>query len=302
VRQDWPIIARQLHRLGLSVTIITNGVLVDREAVGCMLQAGVSGLSVSLDGNREVHDAIRVPAERSTVSRYDSALRAIELAASSPLRTGVITQVHRDNIDDLGRMHEQLVSLGVDVWQVQICMPLGRLRRLRHRYLLDPERLHDLQDQLADFVRDGRMRIAVADNIGYYGPREATIRGAVKGIESFWMGCVAGCRVVALCANGDVKGCPSHSRDFVVGNLRKEPLREIWGDRRRFSYNTAWDERLLEGGCRHCPFRRICRAGCTTMAYAVTGTIYDNPYCIQRVQGRSHSDLTRPPPTSETES
>ena len=45
-----------------------------------------------------------------------------------------------------------------------------------------------------------------------------------------------------------------------------------------------WNEELLEGECAACTFRKVCRAGCTSMAYAVTGTIYDNPYCLQRAR------------------
>ena len=283
VRRDWPVIARALSDAEIAVSVITNGVRADSHAIATMLDAGVTSVSISLDGNREVHDAIRLPANPQAPSRYDAAIRAIELAVASPLRTGVITQVHRHNLDDLGRMHEQMASLGVDVWQVQVCMPLGRLLAFPHRYLIEPEQLGPLQAELARFIRDGRVRIAVADNIGYYGRHESTLRGSVKGIESFFMGCVAGCRVVAVCSNGDVKGCPSHTREFVVGNVRRESFREIWADRQRFAYNTAWKEDLLEGGCRECPYRRICRAGCTTMAYALTGTIYDNPYCVQRI-------------------
>jgi len=67
-----------------------------------------------------------------------------------------------------------------------------------------------------------------------------------------------------------------------VGNVRREPFAEIWNDADRFSYNTKWREELLEGRCAQCAFRRLCRAGCRTMAFAVTGTIYDNPFCIQR--------------------
>ncbi|HOU90550.1 MAG TPA: SPASM domain-containing protein, partial [Polyangiaceae bacterium] len=92
----------------------------------------------------------------------------------------------------------------------------------------------------------------------------------------------AGCRVVALGANGDVKGCPSHPREFVVGNVRETPLAALWADARRFAYNTAFREELLEGACAECAYRKVCRAGCTSMAYAVTGTIYDNPFCLQR--------------------
>ena len=95
---------------------------------------------------------------------------------------------------------------------------------------------------------------------------------------------MAGCLAVAIASNGDVKGCPTHPSPFVVGNVRREALRTIWEDRSRFAYNTDWKEELLEGGCARCDFRRLCRAGCTSMAYAVTGTIHDNPYCVQRVR------------------
>jgi radical SAM protein with 4Fe4S-binding SPASM domain len=284
LRPDWAIIAARLAELGMKVTVITNGTLVDAPMVERMVRAGVQGLSCSLDGQREVHDAIRVRPGGNGPSSYDSVERALRLAVDSPLRTAVITQIHQGNLDDLGAIHEKLVMLGVDVWQVQICMPLGRLLRFKDQYLLRPEQLPSLEEKLAAFIRDGRLRIAVGDNIGYYGRAEPILRGSVKGKQSFWMGCIAGCGVVALCPNGDVKGCPSHPREFVVGNVRQTPFARIWQDAERFPYTTAWNEELLEGGCRSCPYRRLCRAGCTTMAYAVTGTIYDNPYCLQRVR------------------
>jgi len=284
VRSDWAILARRLAEQGVSVTVITNGLLVDDSTVAELVASGVSGVSVSLDGERAVHDAIRLPAEATDESRYDAAICAIERLVASPLQVAVITQVHRRNLDDLGKMHERLAGLGVDAWQVQLCMPLGRLLRFRSEYLLKPTQLPVLEEQLAAFIDDGRVAIVVADNIGYYGPLEPKLRGSHRGRSSFWAGCLAGCRVVAICANGDVKGCPSHPRPFVVGNVRETPFAELWADGSRFAYNTEWDETLLEGTCARCPYRSVCRAGCTTMAYSVTGTIYDNPFCIQRSQ------------------
>lgn len=283
LRRDWPGIARRAADLGLEVVVITNGTTVDDALIGRMIDAGVSGVSVSLDGNRDVHDTIRVPASpRPGFSSYDLAVAALERLVDSPLKTAAITQVHKRNFDDLERMHDQMVELEVDVWQVQIAMPLGRLLDLRYEYLIETDQIAELARKLADFVRQKRARIAVSDNIGYYSREEPIIRGSFKDRSTFWMGCLAGLRVVAVMSDGDVKGCPSHPRSFAVGNIRSEPFAEIWAAGERFAYNTAWQEELLEGQCKTCPYGSLCRAGCTTMAYAITGTIYDNPFCIQR--------------------
>ena len=284
IRRDWPELARTAHSLGLVTSVISNGVLVDPRAIQIMQDAGVFGLSVSLDGTRSVHDKIRLPAHSSTPSSYDSAIRAIQLGVASELKIAVISLVHRNNLGRLREIRELLVSLGVKVWQVQVCMPLGRMRHHQAVLLIEPKELPVLEQELVELIEDGRLRIAVGDNIGYYGRNEPLLRGSVRGIKSFWMGCFAGCRIIALCANGDVKGCPSHPRELIVGNIRDLPLADIWNDDKRFHYNTAWDETKLAGACKDCAHRGLCRAGCTTMAQATSGTFYDNPYCLSRVQ------------------
>jgi radical SAM protein with 4Fe4S-binding SPASM domain len=282
VRSDWPAIADRLRQRAVDVTVITNGIRVNDAALATMREVGVTGLSVSVDGSREVHDAIRIGAPRGIGSVYDCALRALELGKRAGLRLTAITQVHRRNLGQLDAMGELFAGLGVDVWQIQLCMPLGRLNRYRGKYLLEPGQLPELETTLGRLVDQQRLSITVGDNIGYYGRLEPKLRSSDRPTARVWTGCLAGCRVVALCANGDVKGCPSHPREFAVGNVRETPFAALWADPGRFPYNTAFDEDLLEGGCAACPYRRVCRAGCTSMAYSVTGTIYDNPFCLQR--------------------
>jgi radical SAM protein with 4Fe4S-binding SPASM domain len=279
VRPDWPLIAKTAFARRLCVSVVSNGVLVNEANIAAMHDAGVFGLSVSLDGLRETNDKIRLPVHGSTVSSYDSAIRAIQLAVASPLNTAVITLVHRNNFHQLPALHDLLHAMGVRVWQLQICMPLGRMRHHQNEMLIAPGEIPTLEATLAELIEAGKIRIAVGDNIGYYGRHEPTLRGSVRGIKSFWMGCVAGCRVVALCANGDIKGCPSHPREFVCGNIRQTRLADIWNDESRFWYNTAWQATELKGACAQCPHQALCRAGCTTMALATSGTIYENPYC-----------------------
>ena len=282
LRKDWPQLAERLSERGLAVKIVTNGTLLDAAAVERMIAAGVSGVAVSLDGLRELHDHIRRP-KRPGPSRYDAAVRAIELLVASPMRAGVITQINRQNLPILGELHELLTRLGVDTWQLQLAYPLGRaLTHCGEEFIIRPAQLPELEQQIAGFINHGRPAVVTADNIGYYGKNEPVLRFGPKDVRTFWMGCMAGCLGLCLHSDGDVKGCPTHPPQFIVGNVRDEPLADIWADRRRFAYNTLWDEALLEGQCARCSYRRVCRAGCTTMAFAVTGTIYDNPFCIQQ--------------------
>jgi len=283
VRADWPRLARRLADRGARVVVITNGVLVDEAMVARMLEAGVAGVGVSLDGEREVHDDIRRPGVAGLGSVYDRALRAIDLVGASSLTLAVITQLHRRNADRLSVLHELLAARRVDAWQLQICMPLGRLLEHTEQYLLDPAELPRLERDVAELIRAGRVPIRVGDNLGYYGREEATLRRTPDGRAGFWTGCTAGIRVVGVCSDGEVKGCPSHPRAFSAGNVRREPFAAIWAERSRFAYNTEWREEQLVGGCAACALRGLCRGGCRSMAWSVTGTIFDNPFCLQRV-------------------
>jgi radical SAM protein with 4Fe4S-binding SPASM domain len=278
-RRDWETIARGFAGLGVEVTLASNGTLIDEETIGRLVAAGVRNVAVSLDGDRERHDALRVPARRGSGSPFDGAVRALRLLAASPLRSAVVTVLHRGNVDALRETHALAIALGAEIWQVQLAVPLGRLARRRDAYVLSADDIPPLEDRLAALIEEGGVHVMVGDNIGYYGPHEARLRSAPGGREAFYRGCGAGLRVVGIRSNGDVKGCPSHPAALAVGNLRRETFAEIWGDAARFAYNTQFREEALTGGCRECAFRRICRAGCTTMAYALTGTVLENPLC-----------------------
>jgi radical SAM protein with 4Fe4S-binding SPASM domain len=283
VRRDWEAIARRFADLGVEVTLATNGTLIDEPMVERLVAAGVRNVAVSLDGDKERHDALRTAPGSAAGSPFDRAVRALRPLAARGLRTAVVTVVHRGNAEALPAVHALAVELGAEIWQVQLAFPMGRFSAMRETQVLSAAEIPELEARLAALIRRGGVRVVVGDNIGYYGAHEVTLRSAPGGPEAFFTGCSAGLRVVGIRSNGDVKGCPSHPAALAVGNLRRESFAAIWGDAARFSYNTAFEEADLVGGCRTCAFRRICRAGCTTMAYALTGTVYDNPLCRQRV-------------------
>jgi radical SAM protein with 4Fe4S-binding SPASM domain len=278
LRRDWPQICQRLAARGIRVSLISNGSLVDADLVRRAADHGVSGFALSFDGLRATHDRVRV------WHGGDSAFAAVVAAArevkQAKLALAAITHISRWNLAELAGLHAMLRELDVDMWQVQLGLPLGRLREVETPYMIQPTQLPTLAQMLVEFIQSGPQPvIRVSDTIGYYTAREPVLRG----INGVWTGCYAGVLTLGIESNGDVKGCSCLPREFVAGNLRQRPLAEIWADESRFAYNTDWHEESLTGACAACPYRRVCRAGCTCLAYSVTGSIYENPYCLHRV-------------------
>ena len=122
----------------------------------------------------------------------------------------------------------------------------------------------------------------------HYGNYERQLRDRGAAI-CFWIGCRAGCQVIGIESQGNVKGClslPSQQQDvdeFVEGNLRESSLRSIWERPGAFFYNRRSEGPKLEGFCATCRFSDICRGGCSCAAFGFSGSRFDNPMCFYRV-------------------
>lgn len=281
---DWDRLCREISARSMDVILITNGTLLDAEAVERAHSARVSAIAVSIDGLRATHDATRRFAVQSG-SAFDAAIAGVG-AARKRFPVSVITQVNRTNIAELPAMGRLLGELGVSRWQLQLAIPNAKLAARPVPYTIAPEELEHLTQFIVQAANDPAVpRIHTGDNIGYATPAEPVLRRKATG-PGLWIGCVAGIRALAIKYDGKVRGCSLLPADFDAGDLHDESLSTIWNDAERFSYSTAFRRSHLSGGCRSCQFGGICRAGCTTMAYYSTGTTGDNPYCLHRVQER----------------
>ncbi|HEY3445220.1 MAG TPA: radical SAM protein [Myxococcales bacterium] len=283
MRKDWPQICARLASHGLKVNLVTNGTLLDEEAIATAQRHGVSAFALSFDGLQPTHDRIR-PHPVPGRSQFAEVVAALERLQKVGALVATITHINRWNYGELEAMHALLGEKGVARWQVQLGMPQGRQREIEVPYTISPEMLPELAARLVALIQSEKLPgLLIVDDIGYYTEVEPVLRSSPGKNPSVWTGCYAGILNVGIESNGDVKGCSGLPKEFVAGNVRARPFREIWADESRFAYNTCWHESKLTGFCARCPYRRICRAGCTAMAYSVTGSIYDNPYCLHRV-------------------
>ena len=75
----------------------------------------------------------------------------------------------------------------------------------------------------------------------------------------------------------------SFRENFRPINTAAPCLQEIWADDALFRINRDPAAKGLTGFCADCAFRRVCGAGCTSLAFSATGGVGDNPYCLFRV-------------------
>jgi radical SAM protein with 4Fe4S-binding SPASM domain len=279
----WEKLCRACTRLGLRASVITNGTLLDEEHLARAIDAGVEAVGISIDGLQATHDSIRLRTGAGP-SPWRLAMAAAE-RAQARLQTVIVTAVNRRNLAELPALRHALADIGVERWQIQLVVPVGRALEIAEPFVIAPADLEQLLAFIAEARSDGQPpHIDTSDSIGYFTEHELRVRVAADK-PAVWTGCQAGIRAVAITYDGRVRGCSILPPEFDAGDLHDETIATIWHDAERFAYSTRFDAGKLTGACGRCKVGALCRAGCTSMAYWTTGSIYSNPFCLHRVRG-----------------
>ncbi|MEK7271157.1 MAG: radical SAM protein [Planctomycetota bacterium] len=278
LRPDWPAIAMRLAGGGAIPEMVSNGMTLDGPTARRIAESGVQSVTVSIDGTERVHDDLR----RHSGS-FRRALESLAHLDASGLPAGVVTQVNRNNLGDLEDLYRALLETPARAWQIQLAEPLGRCLEDGGLMIAQGD-LPAVERFILGVAREGRLPIYAADNIGYMGKNEPLLRsGAPEGIPC-WAGCRAGFDVLGLTSDGRVRGCLSLPEAFNEGSVRDRPIADIWRNPESFSYNRGPSRHGPAGACAECPFGRLCRGGCTSLAFTTTGVVGNNPYCLRRIE------------------
>jgi radical SAM protein with 4Fe4S-binding SPASM domain len=286
LRQDVHEVIAELAKAGIRVTLQTGGRAFTPERARSMRDAGLAAVGVSIDGPARVHDKLR-----GNLGSHRAALSALDAARGAGLACGSNTQVNRLNWDMLPETAAVLRAHGVEAWQVQITVPMGRAAD-RPEWILEPWRIVDvidslarIQEQAAKEAKGGRpFDVTLGNNVGYFGPHELILRSRPGGDEMHYRGCGAGINVIGIESDGTVKGCPSlPTAPYAGGNVTSMSLETIWNTSRevRFARDRGTEE--LWGHCAECYYADTCRGGCSWTAHVTLGRRGNNPFCYHRV-------------------
>lgn len=280
LRRDWPELVRYIKSKGMRCLIQTGGRNFNAERLQTAIDAGLDGVGVSIDGMRELHDRVRgVPGS------WDKAFDLYRRAREAGLQASCNTQIGAETMADLPALMDTIIEAGATHWQIQLTVAMGNAVD-NDELLLQPHQLAELMPLLARLFKEGQKRgllMVVGNNIGYFGPYEHLWRG-YSDERVHWTGCSAGQNVIALEADGSVKGCPSlPTVGYTGGNVRDAAIEDIWGSAPEIHFGRLRSTTDMWGFCGSCYYNDVCRAGCTWTSHSLLGRPGNNPYCHHRV-------------------
>ena len=286
LRTDLHEIISFLASAGIRVVMQTGGRALTLERAHALRAAGLTGLGVSVDGPAHVHDELR-----GNVGSHEAAIRALDAGRAAGLITTANTQINRLNAHLLRETCAELRAHGIQTWQVQLTVPMGRAAD-HPEWILEPWRVVEVVDTLAAIQREAienhvsgvPFNVFANNNIGYFGPHEQTLRSRPGGGETHWRGCRGGINVLGIESDGTVKACPSlPTTPYAGGNVRELTLEHIWEHSEAVRFARDRDAEELWGHCRTCYYADACRAGCSWTAHCTLGRRGNNPFCYHRV-------------------
>ncbi len=277
LRPDITDLAAFGHSLGLRMVMAVNGSLLTPEKARTLKAAGIQRLSFSLDGaTAGEHDFFR-----QVAGAFDGLMRGVRAAQEAGLEFQINTTVTRYNLDQLERIQEMAVSLGAAAHHIFMLVPTGRGRALTDQSLSAEEYENTLnglaqrRDKSPLFIRTTcaphfyRILREMAHREG------KTITFQTHGLEAVTRGCLGGWGFCFVSHLGTVQPCGYLEVD--CGNIRKQPLPEIWENSPVFLSlrNTG----AYSGKCGYCEYFRVC-GGCRARAYEATGNYLEaEPLC-----------------------
>jgi AdoMet-dependent heme synthase len=252
LRKDLFEILGYVRDCGFSVSLMSNGTLIDSDIARRIKEAGVNDVQISLDGLEAIHDSLRGRGS------YKRTLQGIGNLVAQGVEANINLTVSRINMGQTGKLVRLAEELGVSAIAFSRLVPTGQGKGLSSETLTPQEvanfygelRKHKDNPKVVVTSRDPLAAIAEMDGEGFQA-------GMPIG------GCAAGIFGVTITADGTIMPC--RRMDLPIGNIKEVSFRELWA-----GSPVLWSLRRREdyhGGCESCRHWAVCR-GCRAIALA----------------------------------
>ena len=252
LRDDLFPILRHARGCGFSVSLMSNGTMIDRAVAEQLKAAEVADVQISLDGLESVHNSLRGNGS------FRSAVEGIASLVGEGIDTNINLTVSRLNMNQAGDLVALADELGVSAIAFSRLVPSGRGKQLAD-LLLTKEEVAAFYDGLRRYRDKTRVTVTSRDPLAAI----ADLDGDITQTDLPVGGCAAGMFGVTIAADGTVMPC--RRMDLPIGNVKNDRFRDLWADS-----PVLWQLRTRQeyhGGCDTCHYWPVCR-GCRAIALA----------------------------------
>jgi len=257
LRKDLFKVIEYARKKPMSVTLFTNGTLVDEKIAHKLKQQGVLRILVSLDGASErTHDAFR-----GVKGAFKKTINAIKLLKNEGLHVTVNVCINKFNKGEIPQLLKLIKRLDVNDYILGPLYSAGRAEGKIEELGISIEEYRKILTQIRVLEKRifGMEKIIVTESrLGH---------------------CGIGTRSLTIKADGTIIPCVSASSDrFSLGNIRKESIEHVWNNSRLLNELREIDLRNAQkcGCCEHFSY---CRGGCRLNAYQMFHDLFSpDPY------------------------
>jgi len=258
LRRDLFKIIKYARKNEVPVSIITNGLLVNKEIAQKLELLNLEYIAVSIDGLEKTHDAMRGKGNFKKTLKNIKILRKFCNNTKLAMRVTVNTLNIKDG-PKLIKLAEKLLFNSIRLAPV---LPTGRAKENKNLLIT--------QEQYIQFVKNLH---TIKSNIEVIFPdKNHTILLSNKNF-----GCHCGKEVCWITQTGDLYPCLFFGDNYKAGNIKKENFIVLWNKAKKlakFCGNKI---------CNNCKNYKNCRGGCRSRALWMYNDINAiDPYCILR--------------------
>lgn len=240
-------IGKHIVAAGRRWGMVTNGMALSPERFGEIISAGISAMTLSLDGTESAHNELR-----NHPHAFSRVLKALELIGDSDIESrDVVTCVYPGNLDQLDEVAEILIDKGIPAWRLFRIFPSGRAKNNPDLQLSfdGTNRLLGKIAEMREKYRDRGLKINYSCE-GYLPfVRDLTVRD-----EPFF--CRAGINIASVLSDGFITGCTNNHVSFYEGNILENDFDTLWRNGFRRFRDRSWAK---TGVCAHCAEFKFCK-------------------------------------------
>ena len=246
MHKDFFDIAECIRDMGFSWGMTTNATLIDDEAALKLRDAGMSTVSVSLDGMERSHDDLR---QRKGAWRL--ALRGIKALQKAGFQPQITTVLHQGNYGELESVYKLVCDMGITSWRPINVEPIGRACESGDMLLT-----HEQFAELLAYIREKRFDPECGMEVTF-GCSHYLGTGYERMVRDHYFLCGAGILTASIRSNGDICACLDieNRPELVQGNIRTDNFMDVWNKRFR-PFRTDRTEGCST--CLECSERFIC--------------------------------------------